>query len=77
MTYKPMDPKIFKKYLRLLGWSIRKSRVDWSVYDENGDFVCSIIISHGNTKSEVVAHSVHKVKTKVIEKGKTWPPTKS
>lgn len=35
----------------------------WNLYDENNVFLCSIKIAHGkNTKEEVVANSVDKVR---------------
>jgi hypothetical protein len=77
MPFKPMSPKDFRNYLSLVNWRLEKSGIDWSVFDEQGKFVCSIIISHGNNKQEVVAHSVHKVKKIFKEKGLKWPPSKN
>ena len=76
MPYKPMSPKDFKHYLKLAGWRLEKSSVDWSVFDENDEYVCTVIISHGNTKQEVVAHSVNKVEKIFKERGLKWPPQK-
>ncbi len=47
------------------------------LYDENNVFLCSIKIAHGkNTKEEVVANSVDKVKKIFKEREWLWPPKK-
>jgi hypothetical protein len=75
MVYKPLDKKIFLRYIKLASWSLEKGGIDWNLYDENGVFLCSIKIAHGkNTKEEVVANSVTEKIFK--EKGLTWPPKK-
>ena len=61
----------------MVGFSLKKGGIDWNLYDENGDLLCSIKIAHGkNTKGEVVAHSVHKTERIFKEKGLSWPPKK-
>jgi hypothetical protein len=77
MPYKPMSPKEFEKYLKIVSWYLEKGKIDWNLYDENGHFICSVKISHGSrTKSEVTAVSVKKVKQAFEEKGFLWPPRK-
>ncbi|HEV8052897.1 MAG TPA: hypothetical protein VGP47_10415 [Parachlamydiaceae bacterium] len=77
MVYKPLDKKVLFRYIKLVGWSLVKSGIDWNLYDENNVFLCSIKISHGkNSKEEVVAHSVDKIKKIFKEKGLIWPPQK-
>lgn len=76
MPYKPLPRKQFEKYIKFLGWKLEKGSIDWNLYNERGNFICSIIISHGNTKTEVVASSVKKVEKFVLDKGLTWPPKK-
>jgi hypothetical protein len=76
MSYKPLPIKKFKKYIEAVGWKLDKGSVDWNLYNDKGDFVCSIIIAHGkNTKSEVTAFSVHKTKKAFEERELTWPPS--
>ena len=58
MPFKPMSPRDFKQYIDLVGWQL-----------ENGNFVCSIKISHGNTKQEVVAPSVHRTEKEFKKRG--------
>jgi hypothetical protein len=75
MPYKPMSQKDFKKYIEMVGWQLEKGAIDWNLYNEKGDFVCSIIIAHGKkTKTEVTAFSVHKTKKSFEERGLKWPP---
>ncbi len=76
MTYKPLSRKVLEKYLKFVGWSLQKGGFDWSVINSEGKFICSIIITHGNTKSEACAHSVKKIENKFKERGMTWPPKK-
>lgn len=77
MVYKPLDKKTFLRYIKLVYWSLDKGGIDWNLYDENKVFLCSIKIAHGkNTKEEIVAHSVDKVKKIFKEKGLVWPPKK-
>lgn len=72
-----MDESIFRKYLRLAGWTLIKGGIDYNLYDHAGNFVCTIKIAHGKkTKKEVVAHSVHKTEKKFKERGLKWPPEK-
>lgn len=77
MVYKPLDQRIFLRYIKLVGWSLKKGGIDWNLYDENDVFLCSIKIAHGkHTKEEVVAHSVNKVEKIFKERGWPWPPSK-
>ena len=77
MVYKPLDRKIFLRYIKLVEWSLEKGAIDWNLYDENNVFLCSIKIAHGKkTKEEVVANSVDKTKKIFKEKGLIWPPQK-
>ena len=75
MPYKPMSIKQFEKYIKIVGWKFTKGSIDWNLYDEKGCLICSFIISHGkNTKSEVTAFSIHKIKKAFNERGLKWPP---
>jgi len=75
MPFKPLAVKQFEKYIKIVGWKLEKGSIDWNLYNVKGDFICSIIISHGkNTKSEVTAFSAHKIKKAFEERGLTWPP---
>lgn len=76
MPYKPMSPQDFRRYLNFVDWRLEKGGVDWSVFDENGIYVCTIQISHGNTKQEVTAFSVRKIEKEFKLKGLKWPPSK-
>lgn len=77
MVYKPLDKKIFLRYIKMVDWTLQKGGIDWNLYDENEVFLCSIKISHGkNTKEEIVANSVDKTKKIFKEKGFSWPPQK-
>lgn len=77
MVYKPLDEKIYLQYLKIAGWSLKKGSIDYKLYDENGNFVCAIKISHGKkTKQEVVARSVHRTEQEFKGRGLKWPPKK-
>lgn len=77
MVYKPLDRKIFLRYVKLVGWSLEKGGIDWNLFDENHVFLCSIKIAHGkHTKEEVVAYSVNKTERIFKQKGLSWPPKK-
>lgn len=74
MPFKPLPVKIFEKIIKSVNWKLEKGKIDWNLYNEKGDFVCSIIISHGKkAKSEITAFSVQKVKKSFKERGLTWP----
>jgi len=38
--------------------------------------ICSIKISHGNTKQEVIAPCVHRTEKEFKQRGLKWPPSK-
>jgi hypothetical protein len=78
MAYKPMEEREYRKLIKLVGWSLAKSGFDYSLLDENGNYVCSIKITHGkNTKGgEVIAHCVKKTEKEFKVKGLKWPPKK-
>ena len=77
MTFKPMEESTYRGYLKLVGWCLEKGGIDYSLFDENGVFVCTIKIIHGKGKKrEVAAFSVNKTSKKFKEKGWTWPPRK-
>ena len=77
MVFKPLEEKIYMKYLRMVGWSLRKGSIDHKLYDDKNQFVCAIKISHGkNTKEEIVAISVQKTAREFKERGLSWPPKK-
>jgi hypothetical protein len=77
MPYKPLPLKTFLSYIRIVGWKLEKGGIDWNLYNDKDQFVCSIIIAHGKrTKEEVVAYSVHKVERVFKMKGLLWPPKK-
>lgn len=77
MPYKPLSIKQYEKFIKSVRWKLEKGKIDWNLYNENDDFICSIIIAHGkNAKSEVTAFSVNKTKKAFEERGLLWPPEK-
>jgi hypothetical protein len=75
MPFKPLSIKVFEKYIESVGWNLEKGSVDWNLYNEKGDFICSVIKAHGkNTKSEITAFSVNKTKKAFEERRLKWPP---
>ena len=47
MAFKPMEESTYIAYLRIVGWSLAKAGIDYSLFDEKGTFVCTIKIGHG------------------------------
>lgn len=77
MTFKPLDEKIYRKYLKIAGWKLIKGSIDYNLYDEEDKFVCTIKISHGKgKKKEVIAFCVNKTIKHFKERGLKWPPKK-
>lgn len=71
MAYKPLPVSKYEQYIKLAGWTLEKGKIDWNLYDEQRDFICSIKMAHGkNTKKEVVAISVKK--QKLLLKRRDW-----
>lgn len=68
MTYRPMKLKDYLRWIRRYGWSLRKGKIDWILFDAAGTQVCSIIIQHPGPK-EVVAHSVQKTERELKRRG--------
>lgn len=61
MIYKPMDEKKYINYLKIVGWRLEKGKIGHKLYDDKGQYVCTIKRAHGkNTKNEIVAMSVKK-----------------
>lgn len=78
MPYKPLPLRIYLQYIKIVGWTIKKGGVDYNLYNENGDFICAIKISHGRNSStnEVVAICVQKTEKAFKIRGWKWPPVK-
>lgn len=77
MGFKPMEVPILKKYISIVGWILEKGGIDWNLYTEKGDFVCSVKIVHGQgKKTEIAASSVRKIKHAFEQRGLKWPPEK-
>lgn len=75
VVFKPLGGKTYLRYLKIVGWSLRKGSVDYKLYDETDQFVCASKISHGkNTKEEVVAMRVQKTAREFKERGLVWRP---
>lgn len=56
MPYKPLAVKQYERFIKLAGWRLEKGKIDWNLYDQNNNFMCSIIIAHGKKpKSEITA----------------------
>ena len=65
-----MEESTYIAYLKMVGWKLSKAGIDYSLFDENGMYVCTIKISHGKGKKrEVIAPHVQKTEKKFREKG--------
>jgi hypothetical protein len=77
MPFKPLDEKTYRQYLKIVGWSLVKGGIDYKLHDENGTFLCTIMIAHGKkSKQEVIAFSVQKTELEFKKRGWLWPPQK-
>jgi hypothetical protein len=77
MPYKPLDEKIYRQYLKMVGWDLNKGSIDYKLMDEDGAFVCTIKIAHGKkSKREVIAYSVQRTQQEFKKRGLSWPPKK-
>ena len=73
-----MDEREFRRLIKIVGWSLVKSGFDYNLLNEQGNYMCSIKITHGkNTKGgEVTAFCVKKAEKVFKEEGLKWPPRK-
>ena len=69
MPFKPMPFKKFFKMIQGWEWTFEKTGKDWSLYDKQGVFICSVIRQHPG-EDVIVAHSVTKVLKEAKERGK-------
>jgi hypothetical protein len=78
MAFKPMDEREFRRLIKIVGWSLKKSGFDYSLLNEKGNYVCTIKITHGkNTKGgEIPAYDVKKTEKMFKQEGLKWPPKK-
>lgn len=44
MPFKPMPVKKYLKYIKLANWRLEKGSIDWKLYNEQGAFVCAIMV---------------------------------
>jgi hypothetical protein len=74
---KPLEERKYLSYLKLVGWMLKKGGFDYSLCDENGNYLCTIKIIHAkNKKREVSASSIRKTEKEFLERGWSWPPSK-
>jgi len=71
-----MPEHLYRKYLRMLRWELKKGGMDYNLY--KGDrFLCSIKIIHSKgVKREVSPSSIRKTEQYCEEMGLKWPPKK-
>ena len=78
---KPIEEKEYRKHIKRAGWSLRKGSIDYNLYNESGDFMCTIKIIHGKGKKREVSASSVRATKKLYEedlhaRGLKWPPKK-
>ena len=77
MSYKPMTVKVYNAHIKKVGWKLEKGSIDWNLYNEKDEFLCSVKITHGKgKKQEIDARSVKKTEREFKERGWLWPPKK-
>jgi hypothetical protein len=74
---KPLEERKYIVFLKNVGWSLVKGGFDYSLCDENGNYLCTIKIIHAKGKKrEVSASSIRKTELEFKERGWSWPPEK-
>jgi hypothetical protein len=65
---KPLKLHKYQKWIRQYGWSLYKGGIDWNLFDQNGNYVCSIKIQHPGPK-EVIAPCVNRTEKELKRRG--------
>lgn len=74
---KPLEERKYTSYLKMVGWYLEKGGIDYSLRDENGNFLCTIKIIHAKGKKrEISPSSVRRTELEFKERGWSWPPEK-
>lgn len=74
---KPLEERKYLAFLKLVGWGLEKSGIDYNLVDDKGHFLCAIKIIHAKGKKrEVSATSIRKTEQEFKERGWLWPPQK-
>lgn len=73
-----MDSRDYLRLLKIVGWSLKKSGFDYSLLNAQGNFMCTIKITHGkHTKGkEIPAYHIKMTKRMLEQEGLQWPPKK-
>lgn len=74
---KPLEERKYLAYLRIVEWELKKGSIDYNLVDEQGNFLCTIKITHGKGKKrEISASSIRKTEQEFKQRGWSWPPQK-
>lgn len=74
---KPLEERKYLALLKLVGWSLVKAGIDYSLCNENGNHLCTIKIMHSKGKKrEISARSINKTEKIFKNRGYKWPPEK-
>lgn len=74
---KPLEERKYRSYLKRVGWGLEKGSIDYSLCNENGDYICTIKVLHAKGKKrEISSSSIRKTEKKFKERGWPWPPKK-
>lgn len=74
---KPIEEDEYRRYIKKLGWLLKKGGIDYNPYNGEGHLLGAIKIIHGrNKKREVSPSSVRKTEKLCDERGLKWPPKK-
>ncbi len=47
-----MDESVYVKYLKMVAWRIEKGSIDYKLFNEKDEFLCTIKIAHGKKDKE-------------------------
>ncbi len=67
MPFKPMKRRDYERWIKLFNWSLEKGSIDSNLYDQEGQWVCTIKMTHPG--GEVPAPYVEKTRKKLKERG--------
>lgn len=74
---KPIEERKIHALLKLVGWKLKKGKIDYNLHDEYEHYICTVKIIHAKGKKrEVSASSVRRIEHEFNIRGLPWPPQK-
>jgi hypothetical protein len=67
MACKPIKRRDYDRWIRRFGWSLVKGGIDWNLLDAEGNWVCTVKVTHPG--GEVPGYHVQLTTRKLKERG--------